>query len=482
MHKLILVAMVFLGAALAQVQVPDTPAGRWLKDFLEVYNRFDPKAYRQFHTERFDPGMLGRLGGVEEAVKELGFLYATQGRLALYSVKAKSPTQIEAFAQANLTKGWVRFEFGLDPANPRRLVSLDIRPGAAPEGIKPTRVEGDAAFSKALSDHMDRLSQNGLFSGVVLVSKNGSPIFNKAYGKRNEAGEALGPSNKFPLSSMGKMFTAVAIAQLVEAGKLAYSDPVSKYLPDYPAERIQGVTIHHLLSHTSGLGNFDFAEMAPLTTVKQMLGLRVLQMPGPGGMTPGPSKPGERFAYSNMGFVLLGAVIERVSGEDYFDYLQRHIFAPLGMNDTGNFGLSETTPGFATGFIPDLDRWYDTGKLEWRSNKDTRLGWANPSGDMISTAADLLRFGNALREGRLVKPEILTLMTTPKSEIPYGYGFQLFPGNRVGHTGGAPGQSTLFALDLKGGYSVMILSNQDGAVDAVMPFVFGLMGFTLNRR
>ncbi len=472
MNRLIFIVMAFLGAALAQVQVPDTAVGKWLKEFLEVYNRFDAKEYSKFHGDRFDPKLLERLGGAEEAVKQLGFLYATQGRLALHSFKAKNPNQLQAYAQGTITKTWVMFELGVDPANPRQLLSLGIRAGAAPEGVKTARVEGDTAFSKALGDHLERLSQNGFFSGVVMVAKNGKPIFKKAYGQRNEANEPLEVSSKFPLSSMGKMFTAVAIAKLVEAGKLAYTDLVSKYLPDYPIERIRGMTIHHLLSHTSGIGHFNLGDIISMTTVKEMLGVSV---------EPNMFKPGERFAYTNTAYLLLGAVIEQVSFEDYFEHVQRNIFAPLGMNNTGNFALSETTPGFATGFVPDVDRWFTTGKLEWVSNKNTRLGRANPSGDMISTATDLLRFGNALREGKLVKPETLTLLTTPKSPIPYGYGFELLPGNRIGHNGGAPGQSTAFAFDLKDGYSVIILSNQDRAADTVMHYVFGLMGFTMNR-
>jgi CubicO group peptidase (beta-lactamase class C family) len=467
MHRIILVALVFLGCVMAQVQVPATPAGAWFKDFLEVYNRFDPKAYVQFYTERFDPKVLERYrGGVEEAVKRLGSLYATQGKLRLDSLNAKSPTQLEALVQGTLTQSWLRFELVMDTTNPRRIVSWGIRPGAAPAGTKPTRVEGDRAFAQALGQHLDKLRQNGLFSGVVLVSKNGNRIFEGAYGKRNEAGEQLDLRSKFPLSSMSKMFTAIAIAQLVEAGKLSYNDLVSKHLPNYPAERIQGMTIHHLLSHTSGIGFFDLNEIAFMTTVSQMLGAKIVETT--------PFKPGERFVYTNTAYLLLGGVIEQVSGEDYFEYLKRHIFVPLGMNDTGNFALNETTPGFATGFVPDLERWYTTGKLEWRSNKDTRLGWANPSGDMTSTVSDLLRFGNALREGKLVKPETLALMSSPKSEAPYGYGFEVLPGNRIGHTGGSPGQETLFAFDLKQGYSVIVLSNQDRAMEAVRQFVLGL--------
>ncbi|NJK45470.1 MAG: beta-lactamase family protein [Pleurocapsa sp. SU_196_0] len=346
MHKLIFVVMVFLGAALAQVQVPDTPAGRWLKDFLEVYNGFDPKAYTRFQTERFDLRMLERFGGVEGAVKTLGSLYATQGRLALYSINAKSAMQLEAFALGSVTKSWVRFEVSVNPNNPRA-ASLGIRVDAPPEGIKPTRVEGDAGFVQTLGEHLDKLSQNRLFSGVVLVAKNGSPIFSKAYGRRNEAGEALEPSSKFPLSSMGKMFTAVAIAQLVEAGKLAYGDLVSNYIPNYPTERIRGMTIDHLLAHTSGLGGYDFDDMRPITNVQDLLKLPVLES--------SPQQPGERFYYSNSGYVLLGAVIEQVSGEDYFEYLERHIFKPLGMNDTGNFGLNESTPVLPPDSCRDID-------------------------------------------------------------------------------------------------------------------------------
>src|SRR5256714_7536175 len=187
--------------------------------------------------------------------------------------------------------------------------------------------------AKELDSYFNTLVAENKLSGVVLVAKDGVTIASKAAGVANKATNApIDVNTKFNLGSMNKMFTAVAVAQLAQAGKLSFTDTVGKHLPDYPNKDVANkVTIHHLLTHTSGMGMYwgeKFKEQREkLTTVAAHLPLFVTD--------PLSVPPGEKFQYSNSGYMLLGAIIEKVSGEDYYSYVAEHIYKPAGMSNTG---------------------------------------------------------------------------------------------------------------------------------------------------
>ena len=214
----------------------------------------------------------------------------------------------------------------------------------APEGsVKP-----EASVAKEIDSYLNSLVAENKLSGAVLVAKDGVPIASKAAGIANKAtGAPIALNTKFNLGSMNKMFTAVAIAQLAQARRLSFDDPISKHLPDYPNKEVADkVTIHHLLTHTSGMGlywNEKFmAQREKLLTVAAHLPLFVndpLSFP-----------PGEKFQYSNSGYMVLGAIIEKVSGQDYYSYVQEHIYKPAGMTDTGFYEPGKEIPNLAIGY------------------------------------------------------------------------------------------------------------------------------------
>src|SRR5437763_13137831 len=180
--------------------------------------------------------------------------------------------------------------------------------------------------AKELDGYLNTLVAENKLSGVVLVAKDGVAVASKAAGIANKTTKApIDLNTKFNLGSMNKMFTAVAIAQLAQAGKLSFTDTVGRHLPDYPNKEVADkVTIHQLLTHTSGMGMYwgeKFKEQREkLITVAAHLPLfagDALAFP-----------PGERFQYSNAGYMLLGAIIEKVSGQDYYSYVQDHIYKP----------------------------------------------------------------------------------------------------------------------------------------------------------
>ena len=316
-----------------------------------------------------------------------------------------------------------------------------------------------------LDSYFGSLVAENKLSGVVLVAKDGVTVASKAAGIANKATNAsIDLNTKFNLGSMNKMFTAVAIAQLAQAGKLSFTDSVGKHLPDYPNKEVaEKVTIHHLLTHTSGMGMYwndkFMAQREKLLTVAAHLPLFAGD--------PLAFAPGGKFQYSNAGYMLLGAIIEKLSGQDYYSYVQEHIYKPAGMNDTGFYELGKGIPNLAIGYTkmtPD-------GKPseEVRDNNSTREIKGGPAGGGFSTAPDLVRFQQALFSYRLLDKAHTEMVTTGKVEGPrgmgkYGYGFgdnDLGGKHSVGHNGGFPGVAANFEMYPESGYTAVELMNTD---------------------
>src|SRR5436190_20063743 len=202
--------------------------------------------------------------------------------------------------------------------------------------------------AKELDSYFDSLVAENKLSGVVLVAKDGVIVASKAAGVANKATNApIDLNTKFNLGSMNKMFTSVAIAQLAQAGKLSFTDTVGKHLPDYPNKEVAGkVTIHHLLTHTSGMGMYwndkFMAQREKLLTVAAHLPLFASD--------PLLFPPGEKFEYSNAGYMVLGAIIEKLSGQDYYSYVQDRVYNLAGMSNTGFYDPAKETPNLAVGY------------------------------------------------------------------------------------------------------------------------------------
>ena len=188
-------------------------------------------------------------------------------------------------------------------------------------------------YASKAQAYVDSWLRDGQFTGAVLVMKDGQPLFRKGYGHANrEWNIANAPDTRFRLGSITKQFTAAAILQLAEQGKLSITDPVSKHYPDAPAAW-EKITIHHLLNHTSGIPSYTaipdfFAKQSMIRRTPTEI-VRLTQD------KPLEFEPGSKFAYNNTGYVLLGAIIERITGGSYDAYLRKNIFEPLGLKDSG---------------------------------------------------------------------------------------------------------------------------------------------------
>jgi CubicO group peptidase (beta-lactamase class C family) len=271
---------------------------------------------------------------------------------------------------------------------------------------------------------------------------------------------------------MNKMLTAVATLQLVQAGSVRLEVPLGTYLTDYPnADVASKVTSHHLLTHTGGTGDIfgpQFtARRTELRTVAdylQLYGTRGLQF-----------TPGERFAYSNYGFMLLGAIIERVSRTNYYDHIATHVLMPAGMTSTGSAPEDSALQGRSVGYTRQISG----GTLT--SNAPTLPYRGTPAGGGYSTVGDLARFAVAIQQRRLLDAKHTALLLNgkvPTMGAQYAYGFfdRVVAGRRlVGHSGGAPGMNGDLAFEPNGGYVVVALSNLDP------PAAQQMMGFILSR-
>jgi CubicO group peptidase (beta-lactamase class C family) len=291
----------------------------------------------------------------------------------------------------------------------------------------------------------------------VIVAKNGVPVFSQAYGFADrEKKIANTVDTRFRIGSMNKMFTSVALLQLVQAGKVKLDAPIATYIPTYPNQDLaKKVTPHHLLSHTGGTGDIfgpEFEkkrlELRTHADYVKLYGARALEF-----------SPGERFAYSNYGMLLGGYLIEKVTGKTYYDAVAANVFAPAGMKSTASPPEDKHEPGRVVPYSRE-DR-----KQPWKAVPDTLPYRGTAAGGGDSTVVDLLAFASALTSHKLIDAKHLELATSRKlpDGPPYGYGFQSETNNGVrcfGHGGGAPGMNGELSI-CDSGYTIAVLANVD---------------------
>ena len=230
------------------IAIPETPAGRQLSGWLKAFNSGDPDKLRSFHSSSGPTDRVDR-----RTQQDSGFYRQTRG-LELRKIEPTSNHELAALVQAKLTEGWYRVSIIVDAEPPNPIATLSVRGASNPSPVKLSEAEA----IKSLEAYLKKLTAADVFSGTILVAKNGKPIFTSVYGMANTAYRIPNRlDTKFNLGSMNKMFTAVAVCQLAEQGKLAFTDPIGKHLTDYPNKPAsEKVTIHHLLTHTSGIGDY----------------------------------------------------------------------------------------------------------------------------------------------------------------------------------------------------------------------------------
>lgn len=296
---------------------------------------------------------------------------------------------------------------------------------------------------------------------TVVVMKDGKVLLRKAYGLANLSNkETLQADHVMRLGSITKQFTAVAILQLIEAGKMALNDPVTKFFPDYP-ETGKTITIEHLLTHTSGIPSYT---SKPGFVASANKDISVSAMVDSFKNDALEFEPGSTFRYNNSGYFLLGAIIEKVSGETYANYVAKHIFTPLGMNNTAHEGHERSQQARAQGYSQRTDSFEPSMKIS--------MTQPYAAGSITSTVDDLANWDTAITAGKLLKADSwkraftsYKLKNGQDTNYAYGWGVGEFEKQpMISHGGGIPGFST-FALRLpKDKVFVAVLNNADGGL------------------
>jgi len=289
-----------------------------------------------------------------------------------------------------------------------------------------------------------------MFMGSVLVAENGKIIFSKSYGMADlEWSVPNSPTTRFNIASMTKQFTAASILLLEDRGKLKTDDLVKRYLPEAPASWDK-ITIYHLLTHTSGIRE-DAAKYEPGTPDKLVFNDKPLNF-----------QPGEQWAYTNMGYIVLGYLLERISGRTYEEFVQENIFKPLGMNDSGLMSFVNIIPRRASGY------WPGSNGIENADRPDARMGFS--SGSLYSSTEDLLRWNEGLFGGKLLTPASLRKMTTPfKGDYACGLYVKRVNGHlMIEHNGNNIGFNSDMAYYPEDRIAVIVLANLNGTVTGEM--------------
>jgi len=451
MNKLLLIILINLLMLQPVIAGSEQAATR----YVEYWNMGDG---REAQNEAvFSQGFLDRRGP-EGLARIMNMIYVDNGEIAIHKITASSDEEV-VFLVSSQNGNWMEITLNLAPDMKIAGMAVGIVPPPPEDGDKGL---DDVQIVEKLDGYMGERAAGGDFSGSVLLAKNGEILFAQAYGLADrERGTENTLDTPINLGSMNKMFTGLAVAQLVAGGKLAYNDTVGKYIPDYPDKQVRDeVTVHQLLTHTSGMGSYwTDAYTQSKNSLRTVADFAALCEDMPLGF-----EPGSDYGYSNCGPVVLGMIIEAVTGQDYYNYIRTHVYAPAGMQHSGHFNKVETESGKAIGyFVPR-----EAGATDLVSNFED-LGYiGSPAGGGYASANDLLSFATALYNGSLIdaphREELTTFKVQQGPDEGYAY---LYADNRIngqryiGHNGGAPGINAEFSVFPDSGYTIVVLSNTD---------------------
>ncbi|HYO73457.1 MAG TPA: serine hydrolase [Archangium sp.] len=443
--------------------LPSTPAGRQAAALLQVFNQGEGSTMLAFIKDHYAKTALAQRPA-EQHLGMFGQLWGDTNGLAFQKVESSSERTLVLVARDKLIGEEVRLQVDVEAKAPHGILGVKVQPVAPSTDSGRPLTDEEVAHATQL--YVQKLSAADAFSGTVLIAHGDKVIYQGAFGLASRAHQVPNRlDTKFNLGSMNKMFTSVAIAQLVETGKLSFEDTVGKVLPDYPNKAVaEKVTVHHLLTHTSGLGNFFNArymetDKSRLRQIKDFLPLFVDE--------PLAFEPGSSFRYSNAGFIVLGAIIEKASGQNYFEYVREHLYKPAGMTSSDAYEMDRDTPNLAVGYTSQGPGGQESPTRDW-NNLFLHVVKGGPAGGGFSTVEDLWRFSRALQAHRLLGAETTQRVTTGKVErepgSQYAYGFmdeQVQATRIVGHGGGFPGINSQLDIYLGKGYTVAVMSNYD---------------------
>lgn len=441
-------------------QVPSPEARGRVDAFFEALASGAPDRFEAMAQAHFSPELLARRSP-EERKAMVERVRTDFGALKRERELVRDSGAFELLVRGE-RGGTARLELTLEPSPPRRITRIAIEAGDRgedPPSAPAPPIQGSmgaAELSRALETYLAGLAATDGFAGAVLVAKDGKTLFERAFGLADRDRKvAVTPATRFNVASIGKAFTKAAIGQLVEQGKLTLTDTIGALLPDYPNEAARPATVDQLLNHAGGVADFfgPQFDQAPKETFQSnadyfrfVAGQPLL------------FAPGSRSQYCNGCYIVLGAIIERVAGIPYEEFIRKNVFERAGMQGAGFLAMD--SPDTAIGY---------TGRGEASALRDNRgLHGARGSGagGSYARAADLLAFDNALRDGRLLGPKMTGWFLG--GESPSGRARE-----RYNIAGGAPGANAILESD--GVFTVVVVGNLD-------PPNAGRVGTSLMRQ
>ena len=420
-------------SAPAAPQAGEKPATTHLMAYIEAFNSGSPDRMKEFFESHFAASALQETPVAQRLTRY------ENGRLQLKSlsverVVAERPWQTHVLVKTGngasvILRGMV------EKTPPYKLLTIMLELVEDPDDIDvPDPKADEREFAAAVRGFLEELAKADEFSGVVLVARNGRVLFHEAYGYADREKKVPNRKDtKFNLGSINKNFTRLAIHQLADRGKLSLEDPIKKFLPDYPnAQAAEKVTVRYLLGMTSGIGDFFGAryDATPKEKIRALRDYLPLFADRPLEFEPGTNN-----RYSNGGYVVLGLIIEKASGQDYYDYVRENIFKPCGMSDTDSYPRDADVPNLARGYAREGRA--GKGRV---LNHATLPGRGSSAGGGYSTAGDLLKYVQALKDGKIALPDSASGLAI---------------------AGGAPGINSTLDWDPRSGDVVIVLTNFD---------------------
>lgn len=463
--------------------LPKGKKGEVVQKLLNIINSNDENKVEAFIENSFTAKFQNKIALAVQQNK-FSTIFKQTGGLSFHSIRSYNPPRDhETFVilKDENFKSWRAIVINFDNKKENLIDGFRFSDAWAPLNIEKEPKITELELIKKSEELVKRICEKDIFSGAVLIAKGNQILFEETCGEASKRFHVLNKiDTKFNLGSMNKMFTATAIMQLVEKKKLNVEDHISKYIDEswLPKAITNKITIHHLLTHTSGLGSYLNADFwkgsrelfRTIDDFKPLVKGDTLAF-----------RPGERYKYSNNGMLLLGVIIQNVTGGNYFDYIREHIYKPIGMINTDSYEMSQPVENLAIGYISVPNNnfgWTPNNEYGWENNIYKLPIKGGPAGGGFSTVRDLHKFATALVTGELVSESSLNLLWTDHSKSGYGYGFGIkksSKGKIVGHNGGFPGLNSSLDIFLDQGYIIVVMSNYDQGASPVVRHIKNLV-------
>jgi CubicO group peptidase (beta-lactamase class C family) len=460
--------------SLSAVSFPDTPSGNRASEILALLNGTSEQSIKKYIQLEYTPGFRDAFPQ-ETHISIFQRIKTSNGRMHLAAILTSNPHQISFTLKSDEKDAWLNINLQVETEKPYRISSIGIRPGSQPDNYETEKDEetskdpgqklrqtNPVQSQKDQVNALDRLHQNltekkekNEFSGVVLIAKGGKPIFHKAYGYASKRFKVLNRlDTRFNLGSCNKLFTAFAVLKLMQQGKLSLDDPIGKHLDLFPEEISNHVLIRHLLSMRSGWGDYWGNEIYrsrqnTLRTISDYMDF-IKEIPLA-------FEPGSNFKHSNIGYMVAGALIEKISGMDYYTFIRKNIYEPAGMMDSGSFHRDGPVENLAMGYTNANPNDPEGRGYKW-SNVYLLPPRGKADGGGYASAGDLLKLDRAIRNNLILNQAYTNYWLNRYQGKP---GDPYVPERIYRAVGGAPGVNSYFGMDFKSGFTVIVLSNYD---------------------